>query len=339
MTTTSSTLELTWPNGTTSSLPHLWLRDNCACSDCRVEQTTEKKIHLIDVPVDLAPKSVRLEGDVLHLVWPDGHNTSYNGAEIRALSSRKAISWQVWGKDFQPRKTDFARFLKDDPTAIDTIADFLQTGVAILTDAPIEANRLEDLVPRLGPIREVLFERIHNVEIDPGGYNVAHTALPLPPHNDFASYTWPPSMQALHMLVNETPGGNSIVVDGWHVLNQLRADAETIACALLHDIGDVIGRSNHSQIAAALLRPYVSEQNCWVVEYHGLFQGYYWFQHYDRDRDARERYKDHPYYQACVDFCARWDQCSFDPDYATQPLEHFAPLVRDLFARAPKEYV
>ncbi|MGI9287536.1 MAG: HD domain-containing protein [Pseudomonadales bacterium] len=117
------------------------------------------------------------------------------------------------------------------------------------------------------------------------------------------------------------------------------ADAETIACALLHDIGDSIAPSNHSQVAAALLRPYVSEQNYWVVEHHGLFQGYYWFHHYERDRDARDRFKDHPYYQACVDFCARWDQCSFDPDYATQPLEHFAPLVHDLFTRTPREYV
>jgi predicted HD phosphohydrolase len=115
------------------------------------------------------------------------------------------------------------------------------------------------------------------------------------------------------------------------------ADDETIAVALLHDVGDVIGTANHSQVAAALLRPYVSEQNWWVVDHHGLFQGYYWFHHFDRDRDARDRYRDHPYYEACVEFCARWDQNCFDPAYDTRPLEHFEPLVRDLFARQPHD--
>ena len=96
------------------------------------------------------------------------------------------------------------------------------------------------------------------------------------------------------------------------------ADDETIACALLHDIGDVLAPANHSQVAAALLAPFVSEKNHWIVKHHGLFQGYYWFHHYGLDRDARDRFKDHEYYDACVDFCARWDQVSFDPDYDTR---------------------
>lgn len=117
------------------------------------------------------------------------------------------------------------------------------------------------------------------------------------------------------------------------------ADDETIVCALLHDIGDILGPANHSQAAAALLAPYVSEKNLWIVRHHGLFQGYYYFHFFGQDRNAREQYRDHPYYQDCVDFCARWDQPSFDPDYATLPLEHFEPLVRTLFAREPKAHV
>lgn len=117
------------------------------------------------------------------------------------------------------------------------------------------------------------------------------------------------------------------------------ADEETIVCALLHDIGDVIAPANHSQVAAALLRPYVSEKNCWIVEHHGLFQGYYWMHLYDQDRKARDRFIDHPHYQACVDFCERWDQCSFDPDYPTKDLAHFEPMVRALFAKQPADFV
>jgi predicted HD phosphohydrolase len=117
------------------------------------------------------------------------------------------------------------------------------------------------------------------------------------------------------------------------------ADTETIVCALLHDIGDIIGTANHSQVAAALLRPYVSEQNYWIVQHHGLFQGYYWFQHYNRDRNERDMFRDHPFYDATVRFCAEWDQNCFDPAYSHEPLEHFAPMVREIFARPTPGFV
>jgi len=110
------------------------------------------------------------------------------------------------------------------------------------------------------------------------------------------------------------------------------SDEETIVCALLHDIGDVLAPDNHSQVAAAILQPYISECNYWVLKHHGLFQGYYYFHHINKDRNIRENFKDHQFYQACVDFCSQWDQCSFDPDYDTLPLEHFEPMVGRVFS-------
>ena len=113
------------------------------------------------------------------------------------------------------------------------------------------------------------------------------------------------------------------------------ADEETVVCALLHDLGDVIAPDNHSEVIASILRPFISEKNHWVLKHHGLFQGYYYFHHIGGDRNARERYKDHHFYQDCVDFCEKWDQTSFDPDYPTLPLEYFEPMVRKVF-KAPK---
>ena len=113
------------------------------------------------------------------------------------------------------------------------------------------------------------------------------------------------------------------------------ADEETVVCALLHDLGDVIAPDNHSEVIASILRPYISEKNHWVLKHHGLFQGYYYFHHIGGDRNARERYEDHPFYQDCVDFCEKWDQTSFDPDYPTQHLEYFEPMVRNVVT-APK---
>ena len=111
------------------------------------------------------------------------------------------------------------------------------------------------------------------------------------------------------------------------------ADEETIVCALLHDIGDVLAPANHSQVAADLLAPYVSEKNLWIVRHHGLFQGYYYFEFMGLDRNARDKYREHPYYQACVDFCENWDQPSFDPAFESRPLEYFEPMLRAVFGR------
>lgn len=113
------------------------------------------------------------------------------------------------------------------------------------------------------------------------------------------------------------------------------ADEEWIFAALLHDMGDLLAPTNHSDFAAAIIRPYVRDKVWWAVKYHGLFQEYYFAHHMGGDRNRRDAYKDHPHYQACIDFCEKWDQASFDPDYDTETLEHFEPLVRRMFARPP----
>jgi predicted HD phosphohydrolase len=112
-----------------------------------------------------------------------------------------------------------------------------------------------------------------------------------------------------------------------------RADDELVVAALIHDIGDELAPYNHAEFAAAILRPYVRPEVTWIVEQHGLFQTYYYVHHTGGDRYARERLKGHQWYDACAAFCERWDQASFDPEYATRPLESFEPLVRRIFSR------
>jgi predicted HD phosphohydrolase len=111
------------------------------------------------------------------------------------------------------------------------------------------------------------------------------------------------------------------------------ADDELIVAALIHDVGDDMAPYNHAEIAAGIIRPYVRPEVTWIVEQHGLFQTYYYAHHYGRDRNAREKLRGHAWYQACKDFCANWDQCSFDPDYASEPLNTFEPRLREIFSR------
>ena len=111
------------------------------------------------------------------------------------------------------------------------------------------------------------------------------------------------------------------------------ADLDWVVAALLHDIGDRLAPQNHDRMAAEILRPYVREEVAWVVEHHGVFQMAYYAQHYGWDPEAREQFRDHRYFQSCVDFCERWDQSSFDPDFPTDPLDSFVDDVRTVFAR------
>ena len=113
-------------------------------------------------------------------------------------------------------------------------------------------------------------------------------------------------------------------------------DDEYVVCALLHDIGDTLAPANHSDLAAAILEPFVSEKNVWIVKQHAIFQGYYFFHHLGLDRDMRERFRDHEWFRDCAEFCEKYDQNSFDPDYDTLPLEAFEPAVQKLFAAARK---
>jgi predicted HD phosphohydrolase len=115
------------------------------------------------------------------------------------------------------------------------------------------------------------------------------------------------------------------------------ADDELLVAALIHDIGDELAPYNHTEIAAAIIRPYVRPEVTWIVEQHGLFQNYYYVHHFGGDRNAREQFRDHPWYQACKNFCANWDQNSFDPDYPSEPLSTFEPVLRRVFSRPPHD--
>ncbi|MCW3846170.1 HD domain-containing protein [Sphingomonas sp. LB-2] len=106
-----------------------------------------------------------------------------------------------------------------------------------------------------------------------------------------------------------------------------------VVMALLHDIGDTLGSYNHPEVAAAILKPFVSEEIHWICQNHGAFQGYYYFHFLGMDRDIRERFRDSPHFEACREFCEKYDQAAFDPDYASEPLSFFEPMVRRVFAR------
>jgi predicted HD phosphohydrolase len=115
-------------------------------------------------------------------------------------------------------------------------------------------------------------------------------------------------------------------------------DDEYVFCALIHDIGDLLGPLNHADVAAAVVKPFVSDQNHWMVEKHAIFQGYYFFHLLGLDRDLREQFRGHEWFDYTAEFCQEYDQAAFDPGYDTLPLEHFEPLVRQVMT-SPKRSI
>ncbi len=110
-------------------------------------------------------------------------------------------------------------------------------------------------------------------------------------------------------------------------------DEEYVVCALLHDIGDTLGSYNHPDVAVAILQPFVSEENLWMVKHHGIFQGHYFFYHLGMDRNMRDQFKGHACFERTAEFCALYDSPAFDPQGETLPIASFEPLLRRVFAK------
>ena len=155
---------------------------------------------------------------------------------------------------------------------------------------------------------------------------------------EFVSFTQGlPDRVLAHLKLLEGDGGFAVdrlthSLQTATLAHQDGRDEEYVVCALLHDIGDTLGSFNHPDIAAAMLKPFVSDENLWMVEKHGIFQGYYFFHHVGMDRDMREQFRDHPYFDRTAEFCARYDGPAFDPKRETLPLSFFEPMVRRLLA-------
>ncbi|MGC1208692.1 MAG: TauD/TfdA family dioxygenase [Ornithinimicrobium sp.] len=217
--------------GVPSRVHYVWLRDNCWCSECKVLQSGERRLYTADILDDIAAVSASLtDGGALEVHWNDGHHSAYSMQWLdthryeRGARSRQSHQPTLWAGDLVSIPTFEHQDVVGTDTGqlayLDAMRDY---GVALVRHTPSVPGEVERFAETLGHVRETAFERIHNVQHDPHGYNVAHTPIELKPHTDLPSYHWPPSVQLLHFLVNEATGGESTVLDGWAVLADLRA--------------------------------------------------------------------------------------------------------------------
>ena len=218
-------------DGVVRRFHYVWLRDNSWAPEDRVALSSERKLFTAYIDEGIAPVSATWGHTAgLEVLWNDGQACTYAPAWLRAHDysneqTRRAQRFEptLWNETV----AQLPRFTRDEVVGttgrqlayLDAVREF---GAAIVTGVPSIEGEIERFAETIGHVREIAFERVHNVRHDPTGYSVAHTAGELKPHTDLPSYSWPPSIQLLHFLSNQATGGESTLVDGWAALAELR---------------------------------------------------------------------------------------------------------------------
>ncbi|MFV0457842.1 MAG: TauD/TfdA family dioxygenase [Actinomycetales bacterium] len=216
---------------------HVWLRDNCGCAQCRVIESGERALFTASIPDDIAVRHAHADAEtgLLAVEFTDGHSARYGFSWLHehdySSGSRSGPEPILWDAGLaQVPSFSHAEVVGTTAGQVAYLEAVRDYGVALITETPCETGEVERFASFIGHLRETAFDRIHEVRFDPDGYNVAHTARELKPHTDLPGYQWPPSIQLLHVLTNEAIGGETVLVDGWSVLAELRRrDAEAFA--------------------------------------------------------------------------------------------------------------
>jgi len=237
-------LAITFADGHRGDFHHLWLRDNCPCTDCLHPQTHERVLDTFSLDPDIAPVTAEVLDDALAIDWPDGHRTvislDWLGARCACSDCRLAAApvpprtWDAAIADDLP-ELRFADVVADDVGLAEFVEMVWTTGFAVVRDVPATAAALHDLAGRVGPVRETNFGRDWHVRTELVPNNVAFTSVELRPHSDLANYEAPPGVQFLLCLTADAPGGDSTLVDGFAVADRLRTE-EPETFAVLCDV-------------------------------------------------------------------------------------------------------
>ena len=220
-------ISITWADSTTKTIPLVWLRDNCVCSECRIAETGEHRYFMGHDDQLPSPAQVTHGDGAVVIEWSDGHRSTFTGddlSRLTAIADRSHVQAALWADDFVPQRYNHDDVINDPAVRLAFLTAAMTDGIALVTNMNNESGECIRFLDTLKlPVRDTPFDRLHDVFFRTDGYNVAHTAESLPPHNDFASYTWPPSGQLIHMLINDVAGGEWVNVDGFKVLHWMQS--------------------------------------------------------------------------------------------------------------------
>ena len=235
----SRKLFLDWSDGHRSTFHYIWLRDNCYCSICGDPRRGEKRLKIIDIPIDIEPLSVSWDsGNALEIIWkPDGHKSIYDAkwlrqhcysASERAHRQHRPILWE------RNIVTDLPQIAYEDVQAGDKnrlqlLKKLRDYGLCFVRNVPTQAGELESFAQSFGPLLETNYGRVFEIIVDPdeSQKSVANSQIDLIPHTDDAYQYAPPGVIFFHCLIARTDGGGqSTFVDGFQIAEVLRQEDE-----------------------------------------------------------------------------------------------------------------
>ena len=223
-------VEVVWSDGRVSRFHHLWLRDNCPCAACVHQTTKEQMFELVTVAADIRPVTASIDHEgSLAIDWGDHRSQIHAGwlrancygDEARKERRNERITWDTTTLA-EPPTFDGAAIMVDDAALLDWLQALHTFGVSRVQNVPCEVDAIAELVGRIGIVRETNFGSVWDVKSEPNPITNANTALPLPPHVDLPTREYQPGLQFLHCIVNETAGGENILVDGFRIAEILR---------------------------------------------------------------------------------------------------------------------
>lgn len=254
-----------WPEAT---FHFIWLRDNCQCPACLHPSTRERTHFTADVPAGVSAVEAELTGEGgLRVRWapsamdPEGHESVFPDGFLRAFRYPDETGpvqapprRRLWAAELNDRvpSFEFAEVVRDDGALLGWCEAIRDIGLAVVHGLPNHNGEVERFVERVAFVRETVYDRLHEVFVDPKAYNVASTALELKPHTDMPNYAWPPSIQLLHFMRNEAAGGETTAVDGFRVAETLRAERPDCfdlltrvqaSWRMFSEKGDIVGRA------------------------------------------------------------------------------------------------
>jgi gamma-butyrobetaine hydroxylase len=232
---------ITWEDGHRAEFPHLWLRDNCSCRECVHPQTGERVLDTFGIDPDIRPASVAKSSTSLSIDWVDGHHSELSLSWLREHSPddrRRPLELPAhrhWRAEIAASVPEFeyADVVSGDEVLLRFAEAVWTAGIAFVRNVPTTEATLRDLAQRVGPIRATYFGPDFHVEAKSAPNNVAYTAVELRPHTDLPYYENPPEIQFLHCFSADAPGGESTLVDGFWVADQVRRedpDAFRVLC-------------------------------------------------------------------------------------------------------------
>ncbi|XP_029954656.1 gamma-butyrobetaine dioxygenase [Salarias fasciatus] len=229
-------IEVEWEDGGHSLYPFTWLRDNCQCPRCTLQSAQARMLLLTDLDIHTGVDAVEVTNDnKVSIVWPDQHVSVFDTEWLKkrcfSPAARQAMQEELflneryyWDSTLRIPTADYQEVLQDDKAALAWLLALRRVGIVYLKGAPAEQGQVARLAERIGYLRLTFYGPTWQVQDKPDANNVAYTSGKLSQHTDYPALHFAPGVQFLHCINQAAQGGESEVVDGFHMAGLLQRE-------------------------------------------------------------------------------------------------------------------